>query len=331
MRSHALTAFALMIGLFMTPTSANAQESVRISHSWPENANEFRHEVAERIAASIGRKNIRAEVFGAQRLLRAREQWQGLKDGTVDIVIAHLPDAVPQIKEFEIFAMPGVAMGLDHAMKIVATPAMSRLAEEVVRRDGILIAAHFPQSTFVASTRDCVTVPTHLEGKSVRGAGGNTMNLIIEDVGGTPVPIAQPDIAQALRSGALDAFTTSPGSMISGRYQKDIKCMSVPGDGAIGVLVTSILVSKRTMDRLGDKGAEILAAVREGAALAYERSKKSDAEAIDSYAKEGVAIREISAVNGMAWRIAFEKAAAKSYSDISPLTAKLLEDALATP
>jgi TRAP-type C4-dicarboxylate transport system substrate-binding protein len=320
---------ATLTALLIAPVAAQAQ-SLKISHSWPETADEYRHGAALQISESLARHGIQSEVFGNQRLMRAREQWQALKDGTVDIAIAQLSDAVPQIKEFEIFAMPGLAKSLDHAMRLPSSPAMSRFVDDVFKTHGIMIGAFFPQSLVVASAKECAAVPTAVDGKSVRGVG-NSFNLLIEDAGGTPVPIPQPEIAQALRTGALDAFLTSTASMISGRYQNEMKCVVSPGRGMPGALLVSVLVSGRALERAGDKAPQLLAALRDGARFAYDRSVRSDAEAAAAYRAAGVKIHEMTAEEGAAWRTASEKSAMAAFARISPTAAELIRSSLSIP
>jgi TRAP-type C4-dicarboxylate transport system substrate-binding protein len=319
----------LLTAALVSSPGAGAQE-IKISHQWPETEDEFRHEVANKIKTDLAAKGLRAEVYGNQRLLRGREQWQGLKDGTVDIALIPLSDAVPNIREFQYFSMPGMSKNLEHSLKLYDTPAVRKFAEQIRQTERVVIAGHMAQSTAAGAARNCIATPKDLEGLSLRGSGGQAANALIEEAGGTPVPISQPEIANAMRSGALDAFMTSAGSLNSGRYFGIVRCVTLPGEGTLGTVSSSIVVSQRLLDRLGNQQQVVLDAIKEAVAFGLQRSVKMDTEAIATYKDGGVTVKQLTAAEGEEWRKLAERSVMREFAKISPIAAEMIKDALTT-
>jgi TRAP-type C4-dicarboxylate transport system substrate-binding protein len=329
-----LAAVATLL-LSMTISGTASAQSMKLSHNYPETGDNFRHQIALRFVEELKTAGIETTVFGNQRLLNTRAQWQGMANGSVDFVVGNILDMVA-IPEFDVVNLPGALVEPKAARTFMTSKAAALLDEETAIR-GVRVIGWFPMATAMGSTGACVETPQQMRGLSVRSSG--IFASIVEENAGISANVPVPELAKAIDGGALDVIN-STNYVLSGPTLKGrLKCVVTPtSDGAMGYLLTSIMMSAKTFEALpaqtfealpAQKRTFVLNAARKAAAWGFEEADSENRRFLENLRADGVRIVDVSPSTAMAWRTAAEKKALPQYRAISPRKAAILDDLLA--
>lgn len=115
----------LIGGLFFLFTSNLYAETVlRLSHQWPANSGDMRHEMAKLIQKELKNSdlNLRLKILAKDELknklqVRPWQQWSTMTSGNIDMTIYPLAYAGTKFPIFNITLMPGIIKNHAHAQR----------------------------------------------------------------------------------------------------------------------------------------------------------------------------------------------------------------------
>jgi len=164
---------------------------------------------AEKIEKDSGGR-IKVQQFAAMQLGgRPPELFDQAKDGVVDIiwtVLGYTPGRFPKSEVFELPFMTGSAEASSRAFQAyVEKHAMDEF------KDVKLIAVH-THGPGLFHSKDPIAKLEDLKGMKVRG-GSRIINIMLEQLGATPVGLPVPQVGEALSKGVISS-TTIPWEVV---------------------------------------------------------------------------------------------------------------------
>ncbi|TCS67116.1 TRAP-type C4-dicarboxylate transport system substrate-binding protein [Primorskyibacter sedentarius] len=320
------TATVAAAALFTSGIAASATE-LRLSHQW--STSDVRHEVAQIVADEVAAADVDLEIkiFPSASLFKAREQYNPLSRGQLDMTVLPLSYAGGQQPAYNLTLMPGLVKNHDHAARMNDSEFMGKI-EEIMAGDDVKVLVHGYLAGGFAGKDGCITAPEHMEGKQTRAAG-KAFEQMLAGAGASIASMASSEIYNAMQTGVLDAANTSSSSFVSYRIYEQVACYTPAGEYALWFMYQPLLMNKATFDGLTeDQQAALMAASEKAQAYYLEEAKKQDAESAKVFADNGVEIAQMSAEEFEAWRALAQETSYKAFVEETPGGQELLDLAL---
>ena len=321
-------AFAAATALAVFGFGAAEAKELRLSHQW--STGDVRHKVAEMIANDVAAANVDLEIkiFPSQSLFKAREQYNPLSRGQVDMIVYPLSYSGGQRPEYNLTLMPGLVKNHDHAARLNESPFMAEI-EKIMAEDDIMVLVHGYLAGGFASTGECITRPEHVKGLTTRAAG-KSFEQMLAAAGASISSMASSEVYNAMQTGVLQAVNTSSSSFASFRLQEQVKCYTPAGDVALWFMYQPVMMTKSTFEGLSAEQQAALSAAAEKAQAWYlEQAKSEDAASVEVFKAAGVTIANMTQDDFNAWLAVAKDSAYKAFTDEVPNGQALLDMALA--
>ena len=202
---------------------------------------------AEKVEKDSGGR-IKVQRFDAMALGgKPPELFDQAKDGVVDLiwtVLGYTPGRFPKSEVFELPFSSGKAEPASRAFQeYVEKYAMDEF------KDVHLIAVHVHGPGLIHS-KDPVTKLEDLKGMKVRG-GSRVINIMLEQLGATPVGMPVPAVGEALSKGVISA-TTIPWEVVPAvKVQQIVKNHTgFSGDKGLYTQTFAVAMNKASYDKL---------------------------------------------------------------------------------
>ncbi|MDB2407897.1 TRAP transporter substrate-binding protein DctP [Jannaschia sp.] len=320
-----IAASALALATAFTAT-AHA-ETLRLSHQW--SAADVRHQVAQMIADDVAAADVDLDIqiFPSQSLFKAREQYQPLSRGQLDMTVLPLSYAGGMQPSYNLTLMPGLVKNHDHAARLNESPFMEAI-EEKMAEDDVMVLVHGYLAGGFAGKDGCITAPDDMPGKQTRAAG-KAFEQMLAGAGASIASMASSEIYNAMQTGVLDAANTSSSSFVSYRIYEQVACYTPAGDYALWFMYQPLLVNKSTFDGLTpEQQTALTEASAKAEAFYLEEAKKEDGESRRVFEEAGVEIAEMSEEDFNAWRDLAQETSYKAFVEETPGGQDLLDLAL---
>lgn len=318
---------ALAAAMMFAAAAANAQTELRLSHQW--STGDVRHQVAQMIADEVAAANVGLEItiYPSESLFRAREQYNPLSRGQVDMIVYPLSYSGGQRPEYNLTLMPGLVRNHDHAARLNESPFMERI-EALMAEDDVMVLVHGYLAGGFASTGDCITRPEHVNGLTTRAAG-RAFEEMLAAAGASISSMASSEIYNAMQTGVLQAVNTSSSSFASFRLQEQVACYTPAGDYALWFMYQPVLMNLSTFEGLTEEQQAALTAAAANAEAWYlEQAKAEDAASVAVFREAGVQIAEMTEDDFNAWLALAQESSYPSFVATVPNGQELLDLAL---
>jgi TRAP-type C4-dicarboxylate transport system substrate-binding protein len=202
---------------------------------------------AEKVEKESGGR-IKVQRFDAMALGgKPPELFDQAKDGVVDVVwtvLGYTPGRFPKAEAFELpFSVGKAEPGSRAFQEYVEKNAMDEF------KDVKLIAVHVHGPGMIHS-KDPVTKLEDLKGMKVRG-GSRVINIMLEQLGATPVGMPVPAVGEALSKGVISG-TTIPWEVVPAvKVQQIVKNHTgFSGDKGLYTQTFAVAMNKAAYDKL---------------------------------------------------------------------------------
>ncbi len=202
---------------------------------------------ADKIEKESGGR-IKVQRFDAMQLGgRPPELFDQAKDGVVDLiwtVLGYTPGRFPKAEVFELpFSVGKAEAGSKAFQEYVEKYAMDEF------KDVKLICVHVHGPGLIHS-KDPVTKLEDMKGMKVRG-GSRVINIMLEQLGATPVGMPVPAVGEALSKGVISA-TTIPWEVVPAvKVQQIVKNHTgFSGDKGLYTQTFAVVMNKASYDKL---------------------------------------------------------------------------------
>jgi TRAP-type C4-dicarboxylate transport system substrate-binding protein len=312
------------LALCCAAATVSAQE-LRLSHQW--STSDVRHQVAQMIADEVADDGIDIRIFPSESLFKAREQYQPLSRGQLDMTVLPLSYASGRQPAYNLTLMPGLVKNHDHAARLNESAFMEAI-EEKMAEDDVMVLVHGYLAGGFAGREGCITAPEDMAGKQTRAAG-KAFEQMLAGAGASIASMASSEIYNAMQTGVLDAANTSSSSFVSYRIYEQAQCYTPPGDFALWFMYQPLLMNVEAFEALTEEQqAALMEAAAKAEAFYLEEAKKEDAESARVFAENGVEIAQMTQEEFDAWRALAQETSYKSFVEETPDGQALLDLAL---
>lgn len=167
--------------------------------------------------ATDGRWSI--EVYPNEQLGAQAEALQLVADGAIDLAIVAGPQLENLNKDFVVFNLPTVFESDEHELKVVNDPEITGDLYSSLEDQGINVVGGFTAGMRGVYTKDGpIETPEDLQGMKIRVQESDTMNRMMQLMGGTPTPMAYGEVYTALQSGVIDGAENAEPSYVTQKH-----------------------------------------------------------------------------------------------------------------
>lgn len=322
------TVTALIIGLSGYASAADI--TMRASHQFPGGKGDPRDEMVQIIAKEVKNANvgITIQVYPGASLFKAKDQWNAMVNGQLDISAFPLDYASGKVREFGATLMPALVRSHARAERLNHSPFMKDIKAKI-RKSGVIVLADAWLAGAVASKKGCIRKPDDLKGLKIRSAGPTFADMW-QAAGASIISIPSNEVYNALQTGVADATDTSSGSFVSFRIYEQVKCITAPGENTLWFMYEPVLMSKKSFDKLSKPQQEaILKAGKKSEDYFKEQAPKLDQKLVDVFKKNNVEVVTLTPQEYDAWVALAKKSSYKDFAKSVPDGQKLIDEALA--
>ena len=161
--------FALIAALAATPSFA---VTLKASHQFPGGKGDARDEMVQIIAREVAKANVGLDikVYPGASLFKAKEQWNAMVKGQLDITSFPLDYASGRHPMFGATLMPGLVKSHEHARRLNKSDFMKDIKAEIERGGAMVLADAWLAGAF-GSKKGCIVHPSDVKGLKLRSAG----------------------------------------------------------------------------------------------------------------------------------------------------------------
>ncbi len=300
--------------------------TIKISHQFAEGdvRDQMARVFADNIAKKLGKEFV-FRVYPASSLYKPKEQWDAMKQGSLDMAILPLDYAAGKAPELSITLMPCSVTSMKQAMAWRGKPIGKRI-EKIVEDNGMKLLIWAWLEGGIGSTVRQVKVPEDVKGLKIRAAG-KKFEYMLHKAGASITSMPSSEIYHALSTGVLDSCLTSSSSFVSYRLYEQLKFMNAPKDYAIWYMAEPLLISLKTWNRLKPEQKKVFEEVAndmEQNWVVPNFSKDSEA-LVREFTKAGVQLHFMTKEEFQVWSDFAKKTAWKDFADTVPSGKELLD------
>ena len=200
---------------------------------------------------------IKVEIFPSSQLGGERDMVEGLKIGTVDMVItaATIAGGIANDRKVFLLSIPYIFKDYDAVDRVlegdVGQEMTANWPKHGFRNVGFFIAG-FHQ---LANSKKPIRTPDDLKGMKIRAIQSKSMTLQIQSLGPNAVPMAFPEVYTGIQQGVVDGFANSLTTLYTAKYYEVAPYISVSRHG-VGIL--SLLMSEQTYQGFSEADRKII-------------------------------------------------------------------------
>jgi TRAP-type C4-dicarboxylate transport system substrate-binding protein len=245
-----------VIGCFSMVSMAYADMRLKVSHQFSTEdvrAKEL-HALGDRITEKT-KGSIKFRYYPAQSLFKAKEQWDAMVIGSLDV--CYLPPiyAAGKVPELEITNFPCLFSTMAEGLKWARKPIGKKL-DAIMEKKGVknLVWGWFDGA--IGSTEKQIVLPADVEGTKLRAAG-KYFEYMLREAGASITSMPSPELYHALATGVLNTCITSCGSYLSYRLYEELNYMNLPVERTIWFCAGNLMMSVKTWEKLSSEQQEI--------------------------------------------------------------------------
>jgi TRAP-type C4-dicarboxylate transport system substrate-binding protein len=329
MSKDKLTLIALALAGLCSAALVNAETTLKASHQWPGGKGDLRDEMVQIIASDMNAADlgVKIQVYPGSSLYKAKEQWDAIVKGQLDITAFPLDYAGGRHPEFNLTLMPGLVKSHDHARRLNDSDFMKRI-KKIMEDEGVMVLADTWLAGGFTSKKRCILEPDDVKGQTLRAAG-RAFEQMLAAAGASISSMPSSEIYSGLQTGVLDGANTSSASLVSYRIYEQVTCLTAPGENALWFMYEPILMSRKSFDALSKEQQEvILQAGKKAELYAYEKAKEADQNLMDTFTRQGVKVVNMTPEQTAMWRKIADESSYKTFSETVPGGRELLDMAL---
>ena len=324
----------LCTSLLLGIGTAQAEKVIKISHQFPGGTidkGDFRDRLVQKFAAEVTQRTkgeLKFEIYPGGSLVKAKEQFDALSRGALDMTLYPLAYSGGKIPEVNITLMPALLGSYEQGYHWKGAPIGDALTG-ILEKNNVKIISWVWQAGGVVSREKPILVPNDVKGLKVRGAG-KSMDEMLKAAGGAISNVPSNETYSAMQSGVLDGVWTSSASLMSFRLNELAKSVTTARNKTFWYMFEPLLMSKATYDGLTPAQQKIVMEV--GASMekfALQAAKEDDQELAAVYTKSGVAVHDMDEKTFNQWRALAHASAWKSFEEKVKDGKKLLDMAQA--
>jgi TRAP-type C4-dicarboxylate transport system substrate-binding protein len=311
-----VSAVAIVVLMLVGIGMSEAATTLKVSHQFAEGdvRDQLVRVFADNVSKKLG-KDFAFRVYPASSLYKPKEQWEAMRQGSLDLSVFPLDYAAGKLPELSITLLPCSVSSMKQAMAWRDKPIGQRIAK-LVEDNGVKILAWAWLDGGIGSSMRQVKLPADAKGLQMRAAG-KKFEFMLKEAGASITSMPSSEIYHALSTGVLDSCLTSTSSFVSYRLYEQLKFMNVPRDYAIWYMAEPLVISMKTWKRLKPEQQKVFQEV----ALDMEKNwiipnfSKDTQVLVDEFTKAGVQLHYMTKDEFDQWLDYARKTAWKNYEE----------------
>ncbi|MBW2468717.1 MAG: TRAP transporter substrate-binding protein DctP [Deltaproteobacteria bacterium] len=308
---------AVTFSMMLLPAATSHAKSMTLKVSHQFAAGDVRDQMGRVFGDMVTQKTngeIQFRHYPAQSLFKAKEQWDAMRKGGLDMSTFPLDYASGKVPQLSITLMPcsvtNVKQGLSWRNKPIGKRIDAILEQQGVRN---LVWAWFDGG--VGSKIRQIKVPADVSGTKLRAAG-KKFEYMLKEAGASITSMPSSETYHALSTGVIDTMLTSSASFVSYRLYEVLKYINAPRDFSIWYMSENLCISEKTWQRLTAEQQKIFVETAEWMHENWiEKNFKTLVDKlIESYTAAGVEIHYMNQAEFNQWLDFAKETAWKEYA-----------------
>jgi len=224
---------AIVWGIIVCGPVLAGQKVMKYGHFQPAKLDQPKHAAAlafKNYVESNTKGSVKVEIYPASQLGNEVTVIEGLKMGTIEMVVLHDGPISTFYKPFMVFAIPYLFDDQATAWAVVDGPFFQEMAEDMRKTTGIRMLAlgdngirHFTNNKRVIRT------PEDMKGLKIRVMTGPIWSKLVESLGASPSPIPWTELPAALQQGVVDGQENGVTNILAASLYQHQKYISLDG------------------------------------------------------------------------------------------------------
>jgi TRAP-type C4-dicarboxylate transport system substrate-binding protein len=282
--------------------------TLKLSHQFPAattTEGDFRGQIAMKFAAEVEKRTngqVKIEVFPANSLMKAKEQYDGLLSGAVDLSVYPLDYAGGKIPQLGITLMPALVQNHKQA-QAWENAEIGKKIEEIVEKNGVKILVWVWNAGGIGVNGEPIVAPSDVKpGMKIRAAG-KLVEKMLAEAGAGITSMASSEIYSAMQTNVLDAAVTSASSFASYKLYEVVQSYTTSEKNTFWFMFEPLLISNATWEKLTPEQQKILEEVAaEVQPFAYQASEDDDAATSKVFREKGVKVVDMTDEAFVQWQ-----------------------------
>jgi TRAP-type C4-dicarboxylate transport system substrate-binding protein len=274
--------------------------TLKLSHQFPAATTtdgDFRGQIAMKFAEEVEKRTngqVKVEVYPSSSLMKAKEQYDGLLTGAIDLSIYPLDYAGGKVPQYGITLMPALVQNHKQA-QAWKDAEIGKKIDEITQKNGVKILTWVWNAGAIGSTGDPIVAPSDIKPGMKTRAAGKLVEQMLASAGAGITSLASSEIYSAMQTKVLDSAITSASSFGSFKLYEVVKSYTTSEKNTFWFMFEPLLVSNSTWEKLSPEHQKVLEEVgQELQEFAYKASEEDDAATTKLFKEKGVNVVDMS-------------------------------------
>jgi len=244
--------------------------------------------------AELSKNDVRLQLKPNGELCDETHCWDKIKAGSLDMARVNLATLAKDLPAVKLLSLPYLFRSREHMWHVLAGDFGKRIEAEADKNGAVVLTYYDSGERSFYTTKGPIRSVADFNGLRIRIQDSPVYRELIQQLGGTPVVVPYDKVADAFKSGQIDAAENNTTSYVSSGHYKFAKYYSLDAHSSVPEV---LLVSKKAWLSLTPAEQK---ALREAAAESSVYMKKqwaeSEAQSLAKAKKEGAVITEKSSI-----------------------------------
>jgi TRAP-type C4-dicarboxylate transport system substrate-binding protein len=297
---------------------AQTAATMRLSHQFPPSHHNARIMAAfAEDAARRSNGSVQVQVFPAEQLARANENFPGVARGAFEAAAAVNFQWGTTLPEMNAPTIPYLFTDLPRIRKFVDGAEAAKFLEGLLERRQVrnLMWLYTTRMAIITSNRRPIVTTDDFRGVKIRGFNPLTDHALTA-VGAAPSAMPGSEVTQALQSGVLDAGLTDVSAAVSRRYYEIQRYGTV---APYVTVISHVYVNPRWWNGLRPEQREAIgAAARKAEQDQIGVTEETAAAAVGELRAKGMTVHEQTPEESEAWKARMQQPVIDAFLRLAP-------------
>ena len=279
---------------------------------WANSRKRFSRSAHEIFVTHCG--SVEIKLYPSAQLGSATEMIEGMKIGSIDMVLTAPAYFRSQLPEMDVLLIPFLIEDADHYEKIMAGKVGQFITTKLKERGYIILAYYYGGMREFTNSRKPINTVEDMKGLKMRVPGLPVLIKCYEKFGVLPTPVPFSDLYTALQTGMVDAQENPVAQIDDSKFYEVQKYLSLSNHQVTPV---GLIIGKRSFEKLPPQVQKALAdAAQEVAPWSRANIEASEKGTLEKLKAEGML------VNAIKDKASFRKAVEPLYVEVPQMIGK---------
>lgn len=190
----------------------------------PKNSGHYRGlEIFKKLVEERTSGKVKVELYSDGVLGDEEQMFEGMKMGTVDVMMAAAAKAANFVPELDLYSPPYTFKNWDHMKAVITSDVNEKIAKATKDRTGHTYLGVFTDGVRNIFTRKPVKTLAEMKGIKLRTMTGPNETNSWKALGTNPTPLAYTELYSALQAGVVDGAENSMTSLLGMKFHESCK------------------------------------------------------------------------------------------------------------